>query len=559
MARLIDRFARRYWEGEMSGAAILTTTYGSPDRETIQPGIVRFADQSYAGNGIVFGAILARLSLFSQASFTFQDMSDGHLYGAYETDGRRPQSLRKLENPWPNGTTGELLARMIQDADLAGNAYIWDAGAHLVRLRPDQVTIVSKEVWVDESGGEVDPPPPGVVLQGARSYREVVGYWWDPKQTGFEQPSRDAQFYTVDEVAHWSPLPDPLANFRGMSWLTPVVREITADTALTDYKIKYLDNAATPNMILKYKQKLMPDTIDAIRERMAARYGGVANAFKTLILDQGADHTVVGNSLEQMNFTTVQAAGENRILIASGVPGIVVGSKEGLMAATYSNYKQAMRRFSDITMWQLWPSACACLASITDVPSGSRLWMRTSEIPALQEDEKERADTTLVKAEAVAALSRYNWDTDTIISAVESGDFSGLKRTGPPMQIVSAVPKATAEPLHLNDPTNPNGNGKAPAALPAGSNGNGNARYDTSPIGEKKNWVTDVGGLPAFIRAIAHALIRDGHSESEAIQMAVGVVKNWAAGGGHVKPETRAKAAAAVAEWEAKKAKAHAT
>jgi uncharacterized protein YdaT len=74
-----------------------------------------------------------------------------------------------------------------------------------------------------------------------------------------------------------------------------------------------------------------------------------------------------------------------------------------------------------------------------------------------------------------------------------------------------------------------------------------------------KNWVTSVGGLPSFIRAIAHALIRNGHSESEAIQLAVGVVKNWASGEGHVTAKTRAKAAAALAEWEAKKAAAHAT
>lgn len=82
-------------------------------------------------------------------------------------------------------------------------------------------------------------------------------------------------------------------------------------------------------------------------------------------------------------------------------------------------------------------------------------------------------------------------------------------------------------------------------------------RYDESPIGLGKNWVTDVGGLPLFIRAIAHALIRNGHHESEAIQMAVGVVKNWASGEGHVTAKTKAKAAAALAEWEAKKGAAH--
>lgn len=82
-------------------------------------------------------------------------------------------------------------------------------------------------------------------------------------------------------------------------------------------------------------------------------------------------------------------------------------------------------------------------------------------------------------------------------------------------------------------------------------------RYDVSPLGAGKNWVNKVGGLPDFARAIAHALIRDGHSESEAVQLAIGVLKNWASGKGNVKPETRARAAAAVARWEAMKAAAH--
>ena len=81
-------------------------------------------------------------------------------------------------------------------------------------------------------------------------------------------------------------------------------------------------------------------------------------------------------------------------------------------------------------------------------------------------------------------------------------------------------------------------------------------RYDTSPLGTGSNWVskTDpIAGLGPFIRAIAHALIRNGHPESEAIAIAIGTVKRWARGGGNVTPKTRAKAAAAVAEWEALK------
>jgi hypothetical protein len=43
-----------------------------------------------------------------------------------------------------------------------------------------------------------------------------------------------------------------------MSWLTPVVREINADQAMTDYKRRFLDNSATPNLLIKYQQKLTP-------------------------------------------------------------------------------------------------------------------------------------------------------------------------------------------------------------------------------------------------------------------------------------------------------------
>lgn len=64
--------------------------------------------------------------------------------------------------------------------------------------------------------------------------------------------------------------------------------------------------------------------------------------------------------------------------------------------------------------------------------------------------------------------------------------------------------------------------------------------------------------LPAYIQNVAKALERSGKPESQAIQIAIGTVKRWAAGGGGVSPEVKAAAAKAVAEWEALKAKARA-
>ncbi len=69
------------------------------------------------------------------------------------------------------------------------------------------------------------------------------------------------------------------------------------------------------------------------------------------------------------------------------------------------------------------------------------------------------------------------------------------------------------------------------------------------------NWVEDNGGLPEYICRIARAIIRTGKSDSQAIAIAVSRVKKWAAGADDVDADTRAKAAKALAQWEALKVK----
>jgi hypothetical protein len=71
--------------------------------------------------------------------------------------------------------------------------------------------------------------------------------------------------------------------------------------------------------------------------------------------------------------------------------------------------------------------------------------------------------------------------------------------------------------------------------------------------------------LPPYVQHVAHALLGTGQaaSVSGAIAKAVGVIHDWAAGRtpngqGHVHPDVQAAAAKAVAEWETKKAIAHA-
>lgn len=81
-------------------------------------------------------------------------------------------------------------------------------------------------------------------------------------------------------------------------------------------------------------------------------------------------------------------------------------------------------------------------------------------------------------------------------------------------------------------------------------------KLDRSP---KKNWVEKAGGLPKYIEEVADSIHRKrGKSISQAIQLAIGAIKNWAHGKGDVDPDTRAKAAKALAQWNAMKAKSKA-
>ncbi|MEV2240575.1 phage portal protein [Micromonospora sp. NPDC049891] len=376
-------------------------TYGTPNTEKAIPTFDSMANVAYAGNGVVFGVIHARLKFFSEARFKFRSLADKRLYG---TD-----ALRKLEKPWPGGTTGELLARMEQDASLYGNAYIRDAGDRLERLRPDWVTIVS-EIKIDAYGEQV---------------REVVGYMYEP----IGDTDRDIAFYPVEEVAHWSPIPDPMANFRGMSWLTPVLREVNADNLMTDHREAYYKNAATPNMIIRYPQELTQEQVDRIGKTVAARHAGPENAYRTMVLDVGADPMIVGDQINDA-VATVQAAGENRIAVAAGVPAIVVGLKEGLNAATLANYESAVKSFADLTMRPLWRSACASLAKLVQVPGGAELWYDTSDIIALQDGEQTQAETFSADAQTASTLITSGYTPDSVATAIKARDLSLLQHTG---------------------------------------------------------------------------------------------------------------------------------
>jgi phage portal protein BeeE len=397
-----DRFSRRErgrHEAPETGARALSdlmtyyTTFPFDGRETVGTAFPSYVTNGYQSNGVVFAVANQRLMLFSQAEFKWQDLATRRLYGTPD--------LMPLEQPWPAGTSGDLLARMIQDVDFAGNAFVRDTGDGLERMRPDLVDIVS----VDRGDGAL----------------VVTGFaYWRAGRGG------DADYYPVDQVAHWAPIPDPLSPFRGMSWLTPIVREVDADAAMTDHRLSFFRNAATPNLLVRVPGKMQSEQLTNLSKQINARHGGAMNAWRTMVIDEGADVTTIGMDFEKMAFTAVQAAGEVRVALAAGVPPQVVGIQSGLDAGTFANYDQAFKAFGNVTMAYLWQSAMAALAKLVEAPVGARLWYDAGNIPSLQDAELARAEAQQVNASAISTLIQAGYKPDTAVGSVVAGDSSLL-------------------------------------------------------------------------------------------------------------------------------------
>jgi hypothetical protein len=385
-----------------------------------------------------FAAQMVRALVLSQARFTFRNRPSSST--PRRTFGTT--ALTPLERPWPNATTGELISRCEWHAGVAGNAYVTNRTPGRLRImRPDWTAIVY--------GSESDPDwYPGLALDS-----QLLGYVY--QNGGLGGSSGKPQFLLPDEVAHWSPLPDPEYAGIGMSWITPGVREIQGDTLMTEHKIRFFENAATPNLVVKGLNARNKAEFNDLVEMMEDSHAGVANAYKTLYLTAGADATPVGANLHEIDFTTVQGNGETRLSMLSRVHPVILGSGEGLKGASLNagNFGMARRIWGDSWIFPTLQDLCQALAPLVKVPADAELWFDTLDMPILREDAKDAAEITSVQAETIVALSNGGFTRESAVLAVKAQDMSQLVKD-PNWVSVQVQPSNASAPANDKQPAN---------------------------------------------------------------------------------------------------------
>jgi phage portal protein BeeE len=193
------------------------------------------------------------------------------------------------------------------------------------------------------------------------------------------------------------------------------------------------------------------DQFDDIVDMMEQRHTGVANAYRTLYLTAGADATVVGADLKQLDFKATQGAGETRISLLGRVPAALLGISEGLAGSSLNagNFGMARRLFSDTWVYPMLQDISSALSAIVDVPSDAELWFDTSDIPLLREDAKDAAEIDGTKADTIVKLANGGFTRASAIAAVTAQDMSLLKEdpdwVSVQVQPSAGVPKTVKE------------------------------------------------------------------------------------------------------------------
>lgn len=385
----------------------------------------------YKTSGPIWSLIAVRMMLFGEARYRFQRMRDGVPGDLFST-----ADLQILDHPDGvdrRGVNGlrRLAMRAEQDASLMGNGYLFRPDTTLPeregmrdrvrRLRPDWVTLIY--------GSDSDHDYYGDALDG-----ELIAYAYTPRMPNATTDKTEGPVTILypHEVSHYAPYPDPEGYHRGMSWLTPVIREITADNWALDHKESFFRNGATTRLAVKVDPSIEKEDFEKLVAMIESHHTGPFNAYKTLYLGGGADPVPMTMNMKDLDYKAITGAGETRLAAAAGIHPVIVGFSEGLegSALNAGNYQQVKRRVGDGTLRPLWGAFAESLEAIIPTPNDARIWYDEAGIAFIRDDSNDAAEILNKRATTIRTLTDAGFEPTTAIKAAQSGDLSQLKHTG---------------------------------------------------------------------------------------------------------------------------------
>ncbi len=145
-------------------------------------------------------------------------------------------------------------------------------------------------------------------------------------------------------------LPNPTDPFMGTPPMQAAIRRTAIDNELADFVKAMTQNSAVPGTVITMAPgsftgvAVDPDIVKRLKEQWKRSYGGSKRG-EPAFLEAGMTVNTVALNFQEMEFGNLTNVTESRILMALGVPPILVGAKVGLDRSTFANYEEAVRAF----------------------------------------------------------------------------------------------------------------------------------------------------------------------------------------------------------------------
>ena len=221
--------------------------------------------------------------------------------GGKERDAGHPLYPLLHDQPIPEMTSCEMRQAMVGHLMLWGNAYAnIERGADgrpiaLWPLRPDRMRVERS-------------PRTGQLL-----YRYSV-------------PGGEERVLLADEVMHWRGLSSD--GQIGYSPISLAREAVGMGLSAEEYAARFFGNDSRPGGILKTPNKLTPESANASKESWQAAHGGLTNAHRVAVLQEGLEWQSIGIPPKDAQFLELRQFQRTEIAMLFGVPPHMIGDTE---------------------------------------------------------------------------------------------------------------------------------------------------------------------------------------------------------------------------------------
>ena len=283
---------------------------------------IAFVNEGYKRNNVVYSCINLIATAAQKIGFTLIDLRTGEEIPRDQTPTNLEPLRRILDQPNPNESMPEYIARWETILQLAGITYhtILGAGqdefvgavptaAELHLISPENVTVKSK---------------------GLR----LIGY---KVQTG------EGEIFLTPEQMTNIKYPDPLSEFDGQSPTEPAAVAIDSYNSGMAWNKNLLENFGVPAGILIIKQQgsITVDQQTILRNQWESQFAGSKRAGKIAVMGaEGMEYNDISSTGKEMEWRGGLEDNARRICNVYGVPSQLIGDPQ---TSKFSNYKVALR------------------------------------------------------------------------------------------------------------------------------------------------------------------------------------------------------------------------